>query len=72
MDSIFEQIEEWLREVLVSGIMDNLANTFTSVNDQVGQIASDCGFQYSWGCQHQPHTRNTFKCVQYPTGDRYH
>ena len=41
MDSIFEQIEEWLREVLVSGIMDNLANTFTSVNDQVGQIASD-------------------------------
>ena len=29
--------------MLVSGIMDNLTNTFSSVNDQVGQIAVDVG-----------------------------
>lgn len=29
--------------MLVSGIMDNLTNTFSSVNDQVGQIAADVG-----------------------------
>ncbi len=41
MESILQQLEDWLKGMLVSGIMDNLSNTFTSVNDQVGQIASD-------------------------------
>ena len=41
MDSILQQLEDWLKGMLVSGIMDNLNNTFTSVNDQVGQIAGD-------------------------------
>lgn len=43
MDSILQQITDWLKEMLVSGIMDNLTDTFASVNDQVGQIAADVG-----------------------------
>ena len=43
MDSVIQAITDWLKELLVSGIMGNLTNTFTSVNDQVGQIASDVG-----------------------------
>ena len=41
MDSILQQITDWLKELLISGIMDNLTNTFDSVNDQVGTIATD-------------------------------
>ena len=43
MESIIQQLTDWLKGVLVSGIMDNLTNTFSSVNDQVGQIAVDVG-----------------------------
>lgn len=43
MDSIIQLITDWIKDLLVSGIMDNLTNTFTSVNNQVGQIASDVG-----------------------------
>ena len=43
MDSIIEAIEEWLRGLLVSGIMSNLNNTFNSVNTQVGAIATKVG-----------------------------
>ena len=43
MDSILQQITDWLKEMLVSGIMENLTDTFASVNDEVGQIASNVG-----------------------------
>ena len=43
MDSIIQQIEDWIKGLLVSGIMDNLTNTFASVNDEVGQIATEVG-----------------------------
>ena len=43
MNSIIRQITDWLKGILVSGIMDNLTNTFSSVNDQVGQIATEVG-----------------------------
>lgn len=43
MDSIIQQIEDWLKGLLVSGIMNNLTNTFNSVNDEVGQIATEVG-----------------------------
>ena len=43
MGSILDAIEEWFRGLLVSGIMNNLTNTFDSVNNQVGQIAHDVG-----------------------------
>ncbi|MCF0128657.1 MAG: hypothetical protein HUJ70_08795 [Pseudobutyrivibrio sp.] len=41
MDSIIQQIEDWIRGMLVSGIMNNLTNTFANVNDEVGQIATE-------------------------------
>ena len=43
MESIIQQLTDWLKGVLVSEIMDNLTNTFSSVNDQVGQIAVGVG-----------------------------
>ena len=43
MDSILQSIEDWFRDLLVSGIMDNISNTFQSVNDQVGAIATEVG-----------------------------
>ena len=41
MDSLFQSIEDWLKEVLISGIMDNLSGAFDSVNRQVGQITAN-------------------------------
>lgn len=43
MNSILQSIEDWFRELLVSGIMSNLTNTFDTVNAQVGQIATEVG-----------------------------
>lgn len=43
MDSLLQQLTDWLKEMLVSGIMDNLANTFASVNREVGEIANTVG-----------------------------
>jgi hypothetical protein len=43
LDFIKQQITEWLKEILVSGIMNNLSGMFDNVNSQVGQIASQVG-----------------------------
>ena len=43
MDSILEQITDWLKEMLVSGIMQNLSGMFDSVNQRVGDIAPQVG-----------------------------
>ncbi|MCD7757381.1 MAG: hypothetical protein LUH45_04345, partial [Clostridiales bacterium] len=43
MNAMLEQITQWLKELLVSGIMDNLTGLFDSVNTQVGTIASEVG-----------------------------
>lgn len=43
MQSILEQITQWLKEMIISGIMGNLSGMFDSVNQQVGQIAGDVG-----------------------------
>lgn len=43
MGSILEAIEDWIRGLLVSGIMGNLTSIFDSVNNQVGQIATEVG-----------------------------
>ena len=43
MDSILEQITDWLKEMIVSAIMGNLSGMFESVNDQVGEIATSVG-----------------------------
>ena len=40
MQRLLQQLEEWIRNILISGIMKNLTNTFESVNAQVGNIAA--------------------------------
>ena len=43
MGSILDAIADWLKELLISGIMGNLTGVFDSVNSRVGEIASDVG-----------------------------
>ena len=43
MDTILQQITEWLKKMLVSGIMNNFTGIFDSVNKQVGSVASQVG-----------------------------
>lgn len=43
MDMIKEAIIEWLREILVGGIVSNLSGMFDSVNEKVGEISVQVG-----------------------------
>jgi len=43
LDFIWNKITEWLREVMVSGILGNLHGLFDQVNTQVGGIAGQVG-----------------------------
>ena len=43
MDKVLDSIAEWLKEVLVGGIISNLSGMFDSVNSQVGEIAGQVG-----------------------------
>lgn len=43
MDFILDKITDWIKDFLVSGIMDNLTGMFDSVNQQVGNIATQVG-----------------------------
>ena len=43
MGDILQQLNDWLKGMLISGIMNNLSGAFDAVNQQVGQIAVDVG-----------------------------
>ena len=43
MDFVLDAITEWLKELLVSGIIGNLSGMFDSVNEKVGDIAAQVG-----------------------------
>ncbi|MFR3727790.1 VirB6/TrbL-like conjugal transfer protein, CD1112 family [Lacrimispora sp.] len=43
MDSLWEAIEKWLKDLLIDGITGNLSGMFDNVNTQVGEIAGDVG-----------------------------
>ncbi len=43
MESIFEAINEWLKELLIGAINGNLSNMFGDVNEKVGTIAVQAG-----------------------------
>ena len=43
MEFTWESITEWLKEVLVGGIMDHLSGMFDAVNQQVGDVATQVG-----------------------------
>ena len=43
MDTIWESITDWLKEILVDGIIANLSGMFDSTNQPVSQIVGDVG-----------------------------
>lgn len=43
MDLIWEKFTEWLKEILVGGVMNNLTGLFDNVNNKVGEIAGSVG-----------------------------
>lgn len=43
MDTIIQKITEWLKELLIKGITDNLSGMFDTVNQKVGEIATQVG-----------------------------
>ena len=43
MDFLWEQITDWLKEVLVSGNISNLTGMFDSTNEQIGNIVGEVG-----------------------------
>ena len=43
MDFLWDSITEWLKELLVSGIISNLSGMFDHVNQKVGEISTQVG-----------------------------
>ena len=43
MNFIWEKITEWLKNLLVGGIISNLTGMFDSINDQVADVAAVVG-----------------------------
>ena len=43
MDFLWDSITEWLKEMLVSGIVSNLSGMFDHVNQKVGEISAQVG-----------------------------
>ena len=43
MEFLWNKLTEWLKEMLVGGVMGNLTGLFDSVNEQVSEIASTVG-----------------------------
>ena len=41
LESLLEQLNEYLKGILVSGIMDNLTSTFNSLNSKLGEVTSN-------------------------------
>jgi len=43
MQSVLDKINEWLKEMLIEGIISNLSGMFENVNQQIGEIAGEVG-----------------------------
>ena len=43
MDFIWQSITDWLKEILVGGVISNLTNMFDSTNTQIGSIVGQVG-----------------------------
>ncbi len=57
MDFIWDSITDWLKEILVSGIVSNLSGMFDSTNEQVGNIVGQVGMT--------PQSWNIWTCMGY-------
>ena len=43
MQTVLQQIEDWLRGLLVGGVMDSLGGVFDAMNQQVADVATEVG-----------------------------
>ena len=43
MEALLQQISDWLKGMLVDGIMNNLSGMFDAVNQQVADVATQVG-----------------------------
>ena len=43
MNFIWDKITEWLKELLVGGVVSNLSGLFDSINTRVGEVATTIG-----------------------------
>ena len=43
LDYLWNQIEDWIKQVLIDGIISNLSGMFDSTNQKVGEIAGNVG-----------------------------
>lgn len=43
MDYVFQQIEQWLKDMMVPAVMEKINTIFDSINAEVGSIASEVG-----------------------------
>ena len=43
MDFLVQALTDWLKEILVGGIMGNLSGMFNTVNQKVGEISTQVG-----------------------------
>lgn len=41
MDFLWNAIKEWIKEILVGGIVSNLSGMFDAVNQKVGEISGN-------------------------------
>ena len=57
MDFIIQGLTDWLKEILVSGIMGNLTGMFDAVNQKVGEVSTQVGLTpQAWN-------HDIFRCV---------
>ena len=49
MDFILDSITDWLKEMLISGIVSNLSGMFDSTNEQAGSIIGQVGMTSQGG-----------------------
>ena len=72
MGMIMDSIAEWLKEILVGGIISNLSGMFDSVNGQVGEIAVQVGTTpQAWNGTIYSMIRTLSENVMVPIADVY-
>ncbi len=67
MQSIIDAINEWIKEILISGILSNFTTMFDTVNSKVGEIAVEVGKTPSdWNSSIYSFIRNLSESVLLP------
>ncbi len=47
MESLLEKLTDWLKDMLVGGIMDNLTSTFSTLNQKIGEVTAQAAIAES-------------------------